>query len=369
VKRIPVLLAALLSLIAPARADVSISAYLEKIPGYQVRLQEETPGKGIGRARIGAFQTSLLDEYVLKSYSRWTIRPSGVESADRTVSLEVYESLDGPGAYGLFSIWGQVKNRRLTGRLDVPIEHRYSATDLIFSRRNYFLHLGLNGSDRESAARLLRALLDAIPAMSDLPVAVARLPEQDLKLASVEYYLGPNGLNLAREFPARLMPLIGFKDHIEIASARYDPNDTPLFLIAYPTPGLAQVYEGKLAEGFPNAVQSGVYIKRSGPLIAVCVGPESSAKRLLERVNYKAKVKWIENKPEPNTTAAFLRIVVRALLGTALFLLITLALGLGAGYLRMQYLRRYPHLAKKTGMIRLDLEERDADDEADRLSS
>ena len=357
---------ALLALAAPAFADVSISPYMEKIPGYQAHLQEQITGLG-GRARLGPFPKALLDEYVLKSYSQWSVKASDSKAGAQSpvVDLEVYESLDGPGAYGLFSIWEQLEDRRLTQTLDVPIEHRRSSADLIFWRRNYFLHLRANGTDAEGMARLLRALLDAIPPANDLPAAVARLPEEGLKPLSVQYYPGKNGLGLARQFPSQLMPLVGLKDHIEIASARYDPGDVSVFLVMYPTAALAKDYAARIREGFPQASEQGVYFKRSGPMIAVCVGSQANADQVLGRVNYRAQVKWIEDKPEPNSTVVFLGIVLRALVGTAAFLLVTFVLGVGAGYLRYQFLRRYPHLAKKTGMIRLDLEER----ASDRMSS
>jgi hypothetical protein len=317
-----------------------------------------------GRNQIGSFPAELVDEYVLKSYSQWSLTPvpteSGGPARGPAVKLAVYEMLDSPGAFGLFSLWEKAENRSLDQRLNLPIEHRHAGSDLIFWRSNYFLHLQAPGrTDPEALERLVRSMLDAIPARNVLPVGVAQLPEEDLEEGSVEFYQGKAGLAYAPDFPEPLVPLMGLEDHIEIVSARYAPAGTPVFLIAYPTPGVAQTYSTKIQGALSSYFgEPPVFLKRSGPIIALCLGSERDAERLLGRVNYAAHVKWIAEKPPESQVGSFLGMVSRAILGTVAFLLITLGIGVGVGYVRYLIIRRYPSLGHRDDMIRLKIDGR-----------
>jgi hypothetical protein len=231
------------------RADVSVAAYLKKIPDYTVKSKEEVVKVAEGKD-IGSFPAGVLKEFALKTYSRWDLVPADPNSGKPDVDLEVYEMLDPPGAFGLYSLWDKTGHSPLTGRLNLPTEHRYSDRDLILWRSSYFLHLrepeGQN--DKAKLEQLVREMMDAIPAANELPVAIGQLPTEELKEGSVEFYFGRNGLALNKEFPKPLEPLMGLEDHIEIGFGRYNPGDTPLFLIAYPTPALAEKYSVKIQD-------------------------------------------------------------------------------------------------------------------------
>jgi len=353
------LLAALIVVWSSASAEVSISAYLHQVPGYTARQQEEITEIG-ERKEVSSYPTGVLNEFVFKSYSRWEMIP-GPEVSGTQVEVEIFELADPPAAFGLYSLWDKTGHAPLPGRLNVPVEHRHAGQDVIFWRNNYFLHIRQTDAeaDKERLEQLMRALLDAIPPVNVLPVAVAHLPVEELRSESVEFYLGRNGLALNPDFPEPLVPVMGFGDHIEVGFGRYSPTGTPMFLIAYPTPGEAQKYSLKIQDALSSYFGPGVYLKRSGPLIGMVVGSEEDATRLLGRLNYKAKVKWIEDKPEDDReTLGFLGVITRAILGTLAFLLVTGAVGVVVGYCRYLYIRSHPDWDKKNEMIRLKLDER-----------
>ena len=204
------------------------AGYLKKIPDYTVRAKEET-AKVPERGKVGSYPVGVLKEFALKSYSRWELIPNDQASGKPRVDLEVYELLDPPGAFGVYSLWDKTGHAPLTGRLNLPIEHRYADRDLILWRSSYFLHLRQpeGQEDKAKLEQLIRNMMDAIPAVDALPVAIAHLPSQDLKENSVEFYFGRNGLALNPVFPKPLVPLMGLEDHIEIGFGRYNPADTP----------------------------------------------------------------------------------------------------------------------------------------------
>jgi len=350
----------LIAFLDSARADVSVAAYLKKVAGYTAKLQEEKPKIAEGE-KVGSYPGGVLKEFALKSYSRWELVPDDQTSGKPRVDVEVYELLDPPGAFGLYSLWDKTGHPALTGRLNLPTEHRYSDPDLILWRGSYFLHLkeADGRHDKAKLEELVRNMMDAIPAVNALPVAIAHLPTADLQEDSVEFYFGGNGLALNPTFPKPLVPLMGLEDHIEIGFGRYKPADTPLFLIAYPTPALAEKYSVKIQDALASYFGPGVYLKKSGPLIGLVVGNEADATRVLSHLNYKAKIKWIEDKPEDDKqTRTFLGVVTRAILGTLAFLLATGGIGIIVGYLRYLFIRSHPDWSKKDEMIRLKLGER-----------
>jgi hypothetical protein len=214
-------------------------------------------------------------------------------------------------------------------------------------------------------ARLAQRILNTIPAADVLPAAVVHLPKENQVPDSIQLYLGNKALALNPDFPAPLKPLMGLQDDIQIAAAKYGFEVT-LFVIAYPTPALAAEYFIK----HQNALKShfspqGVYLKRSGSLVGVCIGPEQEAHRVLTSLKYAPTVKWLYDrneelaKKERARSVSLMGVVVRAIIGTALFLAVTFGLGAVVGVIRFHVMRKYPGLWKKKEMTRLKLDERD----------
>jgi len=337
-----------------AAAGVPVEPYFSTLPNFQMVKRQELLEAEQG-ARVGSYSSPVLKEYGLTSYSVWEAVPTSAKGPSTTV--EVYELRDSTAALGLFSIWDESEGRSPGRRLDLPQDNWYEDQDLVFWRGNRFFHLERKDkSERREAemTALARAMIHALPGPQELPVSVVHLPEQEMLPDSVHFYLGKESLGLNKDFPKPLHQVVGMQDDIEIAAARYSPNDTPLFLIAYPTPKLASQYFLKIQTALSSHFsQKGLYVTKSGVLIGLCVGSEEDANRILSRVKYTPSVQWLDEKPDPNVTG--MRFIVRALLGTFAFLLLTLGFGMLVGYLRYQFIRRYPEIGKKGEMVRLKI--------------
>jgi len=337
-----------------AAAQAPIEPHFSALPGFRMVRQKHVAGTEQAE-RVGSYRSPVLTEYGLTSYSVWEAVPTAGKG--QSASVEVYELRDSTAAFGLFSIWDESEGRAPGRRLDLPQDNRYDGENLVFWRGSRFFRLQQEGQpeNRESEmTALARAIIHALPGAQELPVSVVHLPEQEIEAGTVHFYLGKESLALNKDFPKPLHTVVGMEDDIEISSAQYAPNHTPLFLIAYPTPKLASQYFLKVQTALSSHFsQKGVYITKSGVLIGLCIGSEQDANRILGRVKYTPSVQWLDEKPDPN--ASGMRFIVRAILGTAVFLMITLGMGIVVGYVRYQVIRRFPNLGKKDEMVRLKI--------------
>ncbi len=265
-----------------AAAGLPVEPYFSTLPGFRMvkreqLLESEQP------SRAGSYSYAVLKEYGMTSYSMWEAVPTAAKGP--STSVEVYELRDSTAALGLFSIWDENQGRPQGRRLDLPQDNRYEDQDLVFWRGNRFFHLERKDkSERREAemTALARAIIHALPGVQELPVSVVHLPEQEMMPDSVRFYLGKESLSLNKDFPKPLHRVVGMQDDIEIAAARYSPNDTPLFLIAYPTPKLASQYFLKVQTALSSHFsEKGLYVTRSGLLIGLCMGSEADANRIL----------------------------------------------------------------------------------------
>jgi hypothetical protein len=100
-------------------------------------------------------------------------------------------------------------------------------------------------------------------------------------------------------------------------------------------------------------------MKRAGVLIALLVGPEASAQRILPQVEYSPTVKWLYVKESDTYTGeviSFLGLLTKTILGTGVFILLIVGAGLVAGLIRYAVLRRFPRLKRRKDMVRLNLD-------------
>ncbi len=352
----------LICLTHPSLADVTIKQYFPSFDDYRFDNLEEVD-RIQGHDQIGALEVPLLEEYGLLAYSRWHLRKRGAKTSP-VIELQVHEMLDSSGAFGIFSL--QNRADPAGERLELPVENFYRDATLSFWRGPYVLRLSQNGSapaDPQLLRGIASSLVEVIPLLNVHPVTVLYLPQDDLIQKSISFYLGTNSLSLNPEFPSDLIPRVGFEDKAEVTYARYGPEDSTLFLLGYPTPALAEDYFGRLHNLLQSHISStGIYMKRSGLLVSLLIGPEVQAKKILSNVSYTPSIKWIYEKRSRPTlrddAVTFLGMVQRVGMGALGFIFFSLGGGALMGFFRHHLLERYLPWGGKGGMIRLNINER-----------
>ena len=352
---IPVLIAsAFLAPLNSQEAPGGVQRYLEKLSEYRFRLLEKTADL---ERMAGDFSRPVLEEYALQSYSRWRLQGPGESS----LVMEVHELLHQQGAFGMYRL-DSLLRPGAGDRLELPVENRYADRSCIFWRGPFLFRLtaGPGPRARDQLKSAVAALVDAIPIVNLHPVTVLHLPRQDLVTESVGIYLGPAALSYNDRFPDPLMDRIGFQDRVEVAFADYGPEGGSLFLLAYPTPAVAADYFLELQNSLHSFFSpDGIYIKRSGVLLALFLGTESRAQAVLGEVQWAPAVQWVHDRTvqvEPKGEArSFLDMLLRTALATVCFIVGSLGFGFFLGYIWHRIDESYPLWAARNDAIRLNL--------------
>lgn len=343
-------------------AQTTVDQYLPLIEDYQFEKLTEISAIP-GETEIGPFSPTLLQEYILLSYSRWAVQlKAGSESPP--LQLDVYEMQDTLGAFGIFSIWPNLFQEAFQQRLDLSVENHFSSGGLVFWRGNYFFHL--SGPDPDTSAttlsELARPLIDTIPLLNLHPVTVIHLPKEGLIRESIRFYLGESSFALNGDFPAALRAELGFDKQIEITLARYRDNGHELFLVGYPTTALAADHFVRLQNALEGYFSDeGVYMKRAGPIVSIFFGPEARALEVLAELRYLPSIKWLYQKDKDaeemrQTITSFLDLLRETALVMVFFASISIALGVTAGFARIEILRRFPQILRRGDPILLKLD-------------
>ena len=333
---------------------MGVQQYLEGLSGYRFRLLE----KSADLERVaGDFSRPVLEEYALQSYSRWRLRGPGNSSLE----MEVHEMLHQQGAFGMYRLDSAL--RPGTGdRLELPVENRSGERSCIFWRGPFLLRLTAQPGPRarDQLKGAVAALVEAIPIVNLHPVTVLHLPRQNLITDSVGVYLGPAALAYNDRFPEPLKARIGFQDRVEIAVADYGPDGGSLFLLAYPTPALAAEYFLELQNTLHSFFSpEGIYIKRSGLLLALFLGTESQAQAVLGEVQWAPAVQWVHDRTVEVTpqgeAKSFLDMLLRTALATVCFILGSFGFGSLLGYIWHRIDERFPAWSGRNDVIKLNL--------------
>ncbi len=301
----------------------------------------------------------ILEEYGLLSFSRWRIRPGDAV-------LKVYEMADTQGAFGVFSIWGD-ERRDQGSALPIGIENLRLGDRVAFWRGHYFFVLSsaAAGSDLFSVFPL--RLKKAIDERNLHPVSVFQLPARDLIRPSIRFYLGREAMSRNPIIPSQLISHLGFEDEVEAALAGYEPHGSPLLLLAYPTASVADAYAARIQDALQSVIsRDGIYMKRSGPLLGLFLGPLPDAEKVLGDLQYTATVQWVHEKDallrqlerERGEIVTFFGLVTGSIVGTGAFMLVVLGLGLTAGFLRVVVINTFPGFGRRRRTIFLDLQGR-----------
>ena len=335
-------------------APAGVQRYLERLSEYRFHLLEKSAEL---EWVAGDFSQPVLEEYTLQSYSRWRLQGPG----DFSLGMEVHEMLHQQGAFGMYRL-DSLLRPGARDRLELPVENRYGKGSCVFWRGPFLFRLSARPGPqaRDQLKGAVAALLDAIPIVNLHPVTVLHLPRQDLVTESVGIYLGPAALAYNDRFPDPLMDKIGFQDRVEVAFADYGPEGGSLFLLAYPTPSLAADYFLVLQNSLHSFFSpDGIYIKRSGLLLAVFLGTESRAQAVLGEVQWAPAVKWVHDRTvevKPSGQArSFLDMLLRTALATVCFILGSLGFGFLLGYIWHRIDESFPLWAARNDAIRLNL--------------
>ncbi|MDE2928366.1 MAG: hypothetical protein OXT71_18420 [Acidobacteriota bacterium] len=356
--RVPLLYGFVFSaFLAPLHSQDSpagVQQYLERLSGYRFHLLEKSAGP---ERAAGDFSRPVLEEYAVQSYSRWRLQGPG----DSPLAMEVHETLHQQGAFGLYRL-DSLLRPGARDRLELPVENRYREGSCIFWRGPFLFRLtaGPGPRARDQLKGAVAALVEAIPIVNLHPVTVLHLPRQDLVTESVGIYLGPAALANNDRFPDPLMDKIGFQDRVEVAFADYGPEVGSLFLLAYPTPSLAAEYFLELQNSLHSFFSpDGIYIKRSGLLLAVFLGTESRAQAVLGEVQWAPAVKWVHDRTvqvEPKGEArSFLDMLLRTALATVCFIVGSFGFGCFLGYIWHRIDERFPAWSSRNDAIHLNL--------------
>jgi hypothetical protein len=201
----------------------------------------------------------------------------------------------------------------------------------------------------------LSALIKAVEAGSEkgpLPPVRTYLPKTGRVLGTERYALGPDAMRAAladvgQGDTAGLIEASGVSHDDEVMVARYSlpgKGTGVLLLIEYPTPQLAEQHIHHFEEVLsPAAIQAGSAIERKGSLLKIVLAPSSAeyAKQLREAVDYETQVTWNEAS-QTATDPPITSIMVKIFIGTGVFMVAAVVLGIAFGGVRVLTKRFFP---------------------------
>jgi hypothetical protein len=202
-------------------------------------------------------------------------------------------------------------------------------------------------ADLQYLIKDLRAQADTAP----LPPVRAYLPGRDLIDGTQRYAQGAAGFanavnSLGHPELSAISSDLGFATGAEpeVMAAQYasGPNRAVLILVAYPNPQLAEQHLRHLLGVVPGG-PAGRVIERKASLLSLIIAPSSSAysARLRQSINYDTQITW----NEPSTTATdppITSTIVKIFIGTGVFMLVAVVLGVAFGGVRILTKKFFP---------------------------
>ena len=194
----------------------------------------------------------------------------------------------------------------------------------------------------------------ALPHVShgSLPSLIDYFVSKNLVLRSERYILGPVSLtaNLP-EVPAAAVNF-DFGTEGEVAKYRSGQGPVTLAVFSFPTPSFAR-------QQLPQFERiTGASAKRTGPLIAIAMGPSAASTKLLESIGYQGRVEENEKPPEKPLelkpeSAGKMILAIFTLAGVLLLFCLLSGLAVG-GVLHLA--RKFGYSAAEGSLITLHLE-------------
>lgn len=269
-------------------------------------------------------------------------------SGDRTIDLVLGHYRDPTSAYEVFTA------RLRTGMMPTKLGQvaDFDKDGVLFQEGSLVVESSANIS-RDDLGALIESL-DAKSEKTPLPPIRTYLPAEGRLVGSERYAQGPEALQRALaeahepEMPA-LVDAIGFGKaaDAEAMLARYSSQGKSsgvLLLLEYPTPNVAEQHIHHLAEVLPTAANQGEdSILRKGSLLSIVLSASSPeyAKSLREASDYETQVTW--NEPSQTLTdPPITSIMVKIFIGTGVFMVAAIVLGIAFGGVRVLTKRFFP---------------------------
>jgi len=363
------LLSVLLVWATAAYADDAPALLPEQFAGWS---KQKPSQSGSDPRAADPTQPALLQEYGFTDFESATYARD-----QRRIEVRGARFRDTSGAYGAFTFY---RDPRM---LSENIGNQAGAADrhVLFYRGNVLVNVMLDKVTVMSAAQL-RELAAALPRSSGAdasspPLLPAYLPQDTFVPHSTRYVVGPVGLAaVAAPLPASLVDF-SFSPEVVLGRYRTRSGEAAMLLVSYPTPQIAtqrfdsirlKAAQATAAHGsyaMKTEIQAGMYVKRSGPMVALVTAPasEKEALALLAAVNYDPEITWNERTPGPGDNIGSLLIAIFGLIGVVLsFALVS---GLAFGGLRVVAKRLYPDRwfdrSKDVDIIQLNLRQNPAE--------
>ena len=270
----------------------------------------------------------------------------GFTSGDKAIGISVGRYQDSSGAFQVY-----------TSQLRVGMVPTNLGQVSAFDRDGVLILQGslVFSSTANVSKEDLSALVKAIEASSEkapLPPIRTYLPAAGRVLGSERYALGPEAMRAAmngigQAAMAGLVDAAGFSSGAEAMLARFasrGKDSGVLLLLEYPTPQLAEQHIHHLDEVLPaTAKQAGTVIERKGSLLSMVLSPSTPeyAKSLREAVDYETQVTWNEAS-QTATDPPITSIMVKIFIGTGVFMVAAVVLGIAFGGVRVVTKRLFP---------------------------
>lgn len=287
---------------------------------------------GIWPDKLGAYQRQPIG----------IVAPE-VDAADRPQWAEYgFESGDRAN-YGAFTVTAW-RFKDTTGAYAASLAAAGS-----FRAGNYLVTC--EGNCPKNLPQLADALLPQVSHAS-IPTLSTYFSHNGLIPHSERYVVGPLSLTAAAPDIPVSAANFDFGTEAEIAHYRTPAGNLILGVFSFPTPSIAREQLPKF-QAITNAMA-----KRTGPLVAVAIGPSTVSARLLESVSYQGVVeenqqpppKPLELKPQ---SAGQMILAILSLAGLLLAFCLLSGLAVGGG---LRLARRFGYSAAEGSLITLHLE-------------
>jgi Family of unknown function (DUF6599) len=263
-----------------------------------------------------------------------TISVTGAAYGDPTAAYQIYTSGLHPGMMPSF----------------VANNSAVDGDDLWLLTGNVVVRVKSQKLASEDELKLLVKSIEGHVDHTPLPPIRSYLPEYGLVSGTQRYALGPLGFQAALKFLQReeygiLTNELGFNIGAEtmLAAFKDSHNSGVLLLVEYPTPQLAEQHWKHLESALEGTDKKSAVIERKGSLLSLVLTPSSEefAKSLRKSVNYETQVTW--NEPSQTLTdPPFMSTIAKIFLGTGVFMVVALALGVAFGGVRLIIKRLFP---------------------------